>query len=285
MSDFLTGEVLSIDKLKLPQVLYRYRCFNNKHHEESLFEREIYIPSAKEFNDPYDSKIPFRYIEKDLTEENIYEKCLALAKASEPNLSEDYYQERAYKMQRKDYLKDVHRLDLFDKISYERLCADFGIFCLTPDVENVLMWSYYANSHRGFCIGYNSEYLIKCGLFGMGGEVFYDNTFPKIPLFWTENDFPMLNILLTKWEKWKHENEYRLIHRYQKGKTHVLPPEAISEVVLGSQLSENEKLQQTEKIMKFLPDTKIFQIELDKNSFGLKKLLIYDPMLIIKFKK
>ena len=60
MGDFLTGEVLSIDNLSLPDVLYKYRQFGNTFHEKALFNQDIYIPSANEFNDPYDSRIPFR---------------------------------------------------------------------------------------------------------------------------------------------------------------------------------------------------------------------------------
>ena len=88
---------------------------------------------------------------------------------------------------------------------------------------------------------------------------------------------------MTKWKKWGHENEYRLVHRYNRGKVYKLPQEAISEIVFGSQISEIEKIQKTEKIRKVLPNTKIFQIELDKYSFELKKVPIFDPNLVIKF--
>jgi hypothetical protein len=285
MSEQKVGEVISIVDLKVPPVLYKYREFGKGFHEKALFEQQLYIPSAKEFNDPYDSKIPFRYKDEELTEENIYKKCLQIAHTTRQGLPEEQYQAIAYRMAQEGSLNDAHHLEKFDKISFERLCNEYGIFCLTPDTENVLMWSYYGNSHSGFTIGYNSEYLVRCGLFGMGGKVLYRDDFPKIPLFWDKEDYPMLNTLFTKWTKWRHEDEYRLIHRYGHGKVHQLPPEAISEITFGSEVSEERKVAYTEQILKSLPKARIYQVELNKNGFGLKRVQVFDDNLLIQFVK
>lgn len=38
-----------------------------------------------------------------------------------------------------------------------------GVLCLTEKKDNLLMWSHYANSHKGFCIKFDAshEFLIK----------------------------------------------------------------------------------------------------------------------------
>ena len=95
----LIGKVLPIDRLEVPEILYKYRFFNNEFHLKAIFKSEIYIPSAREFNDPYDSKIPFRYREEDLTDENIYKKCLQLAKQINPGLTNEKYEEIAYRIE------------------------------------------------------------------------------------------------------------------------------------------------------------------------------------------
>jgi len=118
-------------------------------------------------------------------------------------------------------------------------------------------------------------------LFGMGGQIAYATDFPKLPLFLNENDSPLLNILFTKWAKWKHENEYRLIHTYKKGKIHLLPNEAIGEIVFGCQLADIDKVKYAERIRRILPDVKIYQIEMDKKTFGLKKTPIFDENLLL----
>ena len=46
------------------------------------------------------------------------------------------------------------------------------------------MWSHYANSHQGFCIGFYEEkirnYVVKSRNGGKGGMVIYDSKFPEI---------------------------------------------------------------------------------------------------------
>jgi hypothetical protein len=116
----------------------------------------------------------------------------------------------------------------------------------------------------------------------MGGQILYRDEFPKLPLFLEKDDHPMLDMLFTKWTKWKHEDEYRLIHSYKKGKEFILPNDAISEVVLGCQISDEDKFEQIGKIRKFLPHVKIYQIELMKDTFGLKKSPVFDEKLFIK---
>ena len=39
--------------------------------------------------------------------------------------------------------------------------TELGIFSLSKTVVNELLWAYYTNGHRGFCIEYNLEELKK----------------------------------------------------------------------------------------------------------------------------
>ncbi|WP_214826490.1 DUF2971 domain-containing protein [Chryseobacterium sp. ISL-6] len=43
----------------------------------------------------------------------------------------------------------------------ENVNRNFGIYSLTTKNSNLLMWSHYGNSHKGFCIGFNTEKLFK----------------------------------------------------------------------------------------------------------------------------
>src|SRR5689334_6814798 len=44
-----------------------------------------------------------------------------------------------------------------DELKKKALSA--GIFSLTKDHSDELMWSHYAMAHQGFCIGYNMRFL------------------------------------------------------------------------------------------------------------------------------
>jgi hypothetical protein len=281
------GQVVPIRKLKAPLILYKYRDYDNKFHKRAINDNEIYIPSANEFNDPLDSKTPFRYKDEDLTEENIFLKALQMAKRNHKSLKEEQYHKIAFENQRKGLLFDEQHIAKFDEADYKQICRDYGIYCLTPNSLNFLMWSYYANSHKGFCIGYSSPNLFDSGLFSMGGQVVYRNNFPKLPLFPTENDHIFLNIFYTKWKIWKHESEYRLVHRYKydkKGREDIfeLPNESIAEIVFGCQFPENERIRLTMLLVEKYPNIKLSRAKLISGEFGLQKEIIYDPQLFIK---
>ncbi|MBC6109915.1 DUF2971 domain-containing protein [Pedobacter fastidiosus] len=267
-----------IDELKLPPSLYKYRYYYQDSIQKkvsaavsSLYSMELYIPSADTFNDPYDSAIPFRYNPNDLTEENIYKKCLQLAGQQFPNESAEFLQNYAYKNHRKGLLNNPDHIEQFDIDTFKRSCKDFGIFCLTEDPVNTLMWSYYADSHYGICIGYDTEKLISSKIFGMGGKVIYRDNFPLIPLFPDENHHHFLNLFYTKWNVWSHENEYRLLHTYKNGKVHKIDSEFITEVILGCKFREEDKLPFAEKLIKIYPHILVSEIKMNKEKFELEK--------------
>ncbi|RWU10638.1 DUF2971 domain-containing protein [Pedobacter chitinilyticus] len=270
-----------IEELNLPKTIYKFRDYENPYHLRSLLDSEIYIPSVNEFNDPLDSKTPFRYREEDLTEEKIYKKCLSIAKINYPNRSEQEYQQIAYDIQQKSLIIDEEHIEKFDRMNYNQICNDFGVYCLTPEYDNFLMWSYYSNSHKGFCIGYDSSVIIDCGIFGMGGAVRYKNEFPKLPLFPSEDHQLFLDIFFIKWEIWQHEKEFRLLHQYKNGKIQKLPSNAVSEIILGCNFPEKEKHFFLQLIINKIPNAKVFQMELIPCEFGITKKLVYDESLNI----
>lgn len=269
-------KIVDIKDLELPPVIYKYRDYYNENHISALLNKEIFIPSVKTFNDPYDSRIPFRYRDEDLTEDNIYKKCLQIAQYFYPDYTKEEHQQLAYENQKKGLLNDEEHLEIFDKENYEQTCNEFGIYCVTEDSQNLLMWSYYSNSHTGFCIGYSSKKIVDSGIFGMGGKVNYTNEFPKLPLFPSEEDHPFLDLFYTKWEVWKHENEFRLLHKYKYGQKYDIPDDYIVEIILGCKFAEKEKLPFVEKIIKVFGKVKIYEIELDMKTFGLKKKIVFD---------
>jgi len=94
--------------------------------------------------------------------------------------------------------------DLFDKYLY---------YCVTSDEANNLMWSHYANSHRGFCIEWDADKIAA-------SKVEYRQDiadFEIIDFLETrygldpENEIgeKIWQSLLVKLEEWDYESEYR----------------------------------------------------------------------------
>ena len=66
--------------------------------------------------------------------------------------------------------------------SFKKRIQSAGVFSLSVSKEplNILMWSYYANKHKGFCIEYDIDILTK---YNSAANEFWIKYSNKIPIF------------------------------------------------------------------------------------------------------
>lgn len=183
--------------------LYHYQPFNKSYLELLLINRTIYCSNPKSFNDPWDCK-PW-YNTSILDDEIEYQ------------LHVDFIREHAKKM---PLISDeaVNRIagsralleDTLNTLSMGMARDNdhcFRIYCLTPDPENSLMWSHYADKHRGICLEFDAMNVV----IGSAKKVCYNSSLPTIKFYEKTND-PMFH-LLHKSDVWSYEKEYRIIAR------------------------------------------------------------------------
>lgn len=132
---------------------------------------------------------------------------------------------------------------------YEAFNGSTGILCLTARPRNLLMWAHYADSHRGFVIGFDthSTWLdaalrAPCG-YGHLGPVQYRATRPSASLL---SELTLIDVLLTKGCPWKYEHEWRMILRLREadyavinaGGAHLFhfPESSVATVILGCRM-------------------------------------------------
>jgi len=131
--------------------LFKYIDF--KGGNELLKNSTLLIRNPSFFNDPYDcftglisfENIPDSYI-TDLI--NKYYGYL--------NRNERREKIRNHIKYSKSDLTELFKNDFIQKEKEYK-----GIACFTRDPENLLMWSQYADSHQGICIGFNLEKLYR----------------------------------------------------------------------------------------------------------------------------
>lgn len=93
----------------------------------------------------------------------------------------------------------------------------WGIYSLSKSHKDELLWAYYADSHRGFCIEYDLEILKKYQIEHEPSiDVEYQECIPTIEMLdmLALNDNQQLlqkKIIATKSKHWKHENEIRIV--------------------------------------------------------------------------
>ena len=134
-----------------------------------------------------------------------------------------------------------------------KLVELFLIGCLCTDYKNRLMWSHYADSHRGFCIKYDFSELTDQINNYLPLPIYYTNDRPTIPWNVTfENTQDNLSEataqimlgLLTKDNAWEYENEWRILIPSTNGTEFKMPK--ISCVYLGVAINEDNR----QKILK-----------------------------------
>ncbi len=257
-----------IDPLQnMPEVLYKYRDFNNEFHKRLLFNHELFFSSAAQFNDPFDATLPFKYDEKELTEDNIFKKYYSVIQRKNLEWKEEQIHQLAYEEQRKGHIKDDRQQERFEENITKQIHETIGIVSLTTTPENILMWSHYANSHTGFCIGLDSKFIFKnFGPHLTLQQMIYDAEIPRIGLF----DIPTVyftKILSTKSDLWKYEKEYRFMNRNFVNKTLDITSHALKEIHLGAKMDQKIKFDLISKIIETFPAMKIFDCSISKTEF------------------
>jgi len=138
--------------------------------------------------------------------------------------------------------------------------------------ENQLMWSHYADSHRGICIRYKFD-----------TEITIEDEKEKIFSIWYNVDYKLeikpdnpksLKFLLATKEKcWKYENEVRLVHFdpscIVKYKPISIKESKIEAIFFGCRCTDEDE-QTIRKIFHEKTDVEFFKFKLDLESYGLK---------------
>lgn len=111
----------------------------------------------------------------------------------------------------------------------------FGVVCLSPNEDNILMWSHYSVSHKGFCIGFDDDFVTSIEEYHSFDNVKY---IPSVPVFDEVTDeFKVLfdKLFFYKHECWKYEEEQRVITK--KIGAQAFDKKYIREIILGHNVS------------------------------------------------
>lgn len=137
--------------------------------------------------------------------------------------------------------------------SKNNINSNLGIISMSRKWENALMWAHYSNSHKGFCIGFNSDdpFFSRYKKLSDSGKMFmpvvYTDSRIKVPI--EKGDKIDFQILYTKSNDWKYENEERLIIQLNLATKRIhndpydiclyrVPHNLVKEIVVGMNISD-----------------------------------------------
>ncbi|KAA3633652.1 MAG: DUF2971 domain-containing protein [Calditrichaeota bacterium] len=254
-----------------PSFLYKYRNWENDYNKIELLDSELYFTSALNFNDPFECKIPLNY--EDESEEYIRKSIAYHIKERDKNISDaDLHKEVDYWYNKKNWSNPDNIELMLAKLN------SIGLYSLSSTYDNILMWSHYANSHRGFCISYDikklrqffeTEYFDNYNNLVNLVEVKYYEEFPNfLPSDLNSQQYYELPIS-SKAIDWEYEGEYRFYIMDHVNIKVKVPLNVIDSIYLGCQMP----LEIKSKIKKYLLTreykVKLFQSNRNKDAFKL----------------
>lgn len=262
----------------IPKIIYKYRPWCEKvdgqwkpnvFSKNIIDKQEIYVPSPKHFNDPFDCRIPVAYdlISKDQAMAEKFFERLVSKNFSNLSLSEREQKIKELMADRQKF--DEEYVDQFNSETEEIMHNQMSVFCVTPLRNNLLMWAHYANSHTGICIGFDSDKLFN--LFGIGSMVDYMDSYPIISPAEESKGIEDLQLqFYTKSSHWDYEIEYRLMTINEPPRVIKLQDKSIiQEIVIGSLMDQRKKEELIALIKKELPHVNIFETKKHRTKFEL----------------
>lgn len=240
-----------------PEKLYRYRTF--KHGESEISNGDVHMTKSGKFNDPFDCRININ--EEDYMEHQ--RKFLSgKFKKEDKCVFDMVWKLRLEKEKREQFKVEKREIEEMIRVS-----------CFSEINNSILMWSHYADCHKGFCIEYDISKMRnnkakQCILPVVYSDNWYDITqdllCPNKNQIWIKS-------CLYKYKAWEYEKEWRIIypeeHNWLEDEYNFNFSEAITAIYLGVNIEQKN----LESIKEWTKDKniKIYQMKTNEGKYEL----------------
>lgn len=178
--------------------VYKYRGGDRttlKRDLRSLAKSQIFSAPIETLNDPFEAMV------------NLNEGSFELGKLLQ--IIPKFKYDNKFKVVEQGFLKIL--------LNFLETSKSWGIYSLSKTYSDELLWAYYADAHRGFCLEYDLEQLKEHSISTEPNfEVKYEYEMPNL------SSLDMLSIsnhpeklqeklVATKSKRWEHEDEIRIV--------------------------------------------------------------------------
>jgi Protein of unknown function (DUF2971) len=233
------SEVLALKRSNFPKALYRYRSLERLAYTlEELRDGYVFLSNPADFNDPYDSALSASYeqVQKQLLEK------IAPEYGYDPNTESKFFQLLGEKEKEEWSIHKQHEQQAYESLMGGLLSLFYGpsafrgnqdlfssfrdlvrVSCFTTNPNSVVMWSHYANQHKGICVEFSgSSMLSSTKILEVLHPVRYtEELFHFFSFFNLKIDVDQVpNVNFDGWpilaachksKEWRYEKEWRLV--------------------------------------------------------------------------
>ncbi|MES2434265.1 MAG: DUF2971 domain-containing protein [Pseudomonadota bacterium] len=265
----------------MPDKLYKY-CRFSVNSLRAITEAEVYYAEPRTFNDPLDCD-PSLHI--DIDRKHLERLLYRMLKA---HLDEDKAKARMYGCRRSigeygDYRvidseaerQLMSQLDAHIRAEMKREFGNDGVLSLSATWRSVLMWSHYADEHRGLCIEYDTSEQPHPRLQPVDYHAPRAVKASDLYRWKVRDDEVSKNQVLktyfyAKSSEWRYEREWRDIS--EKSGARDLPF-SISAILFGYRCDDSV-ITSIVKLLNDKPDIKLWSVEPKEQNFKLHRRLV-----------
>lgn len=216
--------------------IYKYCSYETI--KKILISQKLRFTNPLNFNDPFDSDIEIiEFDAANMCDEVKDEVKMAFALAKAP--------EAFIKKVSNAKIEEMYRGALIDKINRSSVC------CFSLSSNNTLMWSHYAENHKGVCLEFDLEIgdieILHEDKVGILGKVDYDRK-EKIN-YLKDKDEALFKLFCSKNKDWEYEKEARIVLLDKIGDIK-FKKNCITGMIYGLRLREENKRNELKELCK-----------------------------------
>lgn len=187
-------------------LLYKYRNFGERT-DNIIKNSSLYLSPIKEFNDPFDSNLSYHQY---YTKSAILKYWKDSVKTHKEEALSSGYQKDYIRQSMKLYSKNKKFVEQHNRIR-QNARNKMGVLSLSRTSTSILMWSHYANNHKGLVFGFEPKYSKSCLAKPM--KVDYEIAYDLLSYVANSEirQKQYIKELLMKFQDWSYEKEYRVI--------------------------------------------------------------------------
>lgn len=284
-----------------PVYLYKYRQLNDSSREwtrDIILNSQLYFASPDSFNDPFDCFVEPTFEASDEIITKHWQKALSMQlvrytpfAAEFTNLvmkgAIDPFEEvtnlieqgkldinlRTLHLSLERQIEKAKTPEGQQEIVQQQLSsnAGLGVLSLSEDPAHILMWSHYADDHKGLCLqfkAYPGTSPLGSSNLASARVVKYSVDHPDISLYDPDERKWSESLLFTKAHPWKYEREWRVMDPEGPG-VKPYPEELLTGIILGCRMEDKEKADVIEWAKERSKPINIYVAEQRRRSFQL----------------
>lgn len=230
-----------------------------------FIDRKLYHALPGQLNDPFECKPHFNWTNSKEQKRRIREHLIKVAR-DRGRSKKDAEKFVLSNMSNETFLRETIGSTVLKTFSEIRICS------FTSKKENLLFWSHYADSHKGFCLEFDATIMPIVSAY----KVHYQEDYPLVD-YPRPTDARGFEPALIKSNHWEYEEEFRTIfvpedekQPSNDGESLILQGNEILNVYFGANTSNDDKEILNELIGNGPFNPALWNTRLSKTTFSLE---------------